>query len=101
MGMKETARPSSKLDVMPRHLLAVALAVLALTTVPASAEPTYTVEDDIIVESADGTPIVATLMLPTGASSTSQVPAVIGTHGWAGSRSRSPSGLTARLIDRG
>jgi ABC-2 type transport system ATP-binding protein len=99
--MKETARPSSKRDVMPRHLFAVALAVLALTVDPAAAEPTYTVEDDIIVESADGTPIVATLMLPAGASSTSPVPAVIGTHGWAGSRSRSPSGLTARLIDRG
>jgi ABC-2 type transport system ATP-binding protein len=99
--MKETARQSSKPEVMPRHLLALALAVLALSAVPAAAEPAFTVEDEIIVESADGTPIVATLMLPAGASSTNPVPAVIGTHGWAGSRARSPSGLTARLIDRG
>jgi ABC-2 type transport system ATP-binding protein len=67
---------------------------------PAQAEEVR-IEDDIIVESSDGTPIVATLMLPAGASAESPVPAVIGTHGWGGSRSRSPSGLTARLIEEG
>jgi ABC-2 type transport system ATP-binding protein len=92
---------------MPRRLAASAVAstfLLGLLTVgPAStgmaASPT--IEDDIVIDSADGTPIVATLMLPGGASRTDRVPAVIGTHGWAGSRSTEPSGLAAVLLERG
>lgn len=76
-------------------------AVLSLLAAPAQAAQGPTVEDDIVVVSPDGTPIVATLMLPAGASAEHPVPAVIGTHGWAGSRARTPSGLAARLLDRG
>jgi ABC-2 type transport system ATP-binding protein len=65
------------------------------------AQDEVVIEDDIVVRSADGTPIVATLMLPAEASPTSPVPIVIGTHGWAGSRARTPSGLAARLLDHG
>jgi ABC-2 type transport system ATP-binding protein len=90
---------------MTRRLLLLALSVATLAplpaTGPASASPGFTIEDDIVIESSDGTPIVATLMLPGGASPSNPVPAVIGTHGWAGSRSRAPSGLTERLIDDG
>jgi ABC-2 type transport system ATP-binding protein len=88
---------------MSRRALSLGLSLSVLLAVPlgpARAEEVR-IEDDIIVESADGTPIVATLMLPAGASAESPVPAVMGTHGWGGSRSRSPSGLTARLIDEG
>jgi ABC-2 type transport system ATP-binding protein len=80
---------------------AVASIVLLALPTAGRAQEGPTIEDDIIVESSDGTPIVATLMLPAGASAGSPVPAVIGTHGWAGSRSRSPSGLSADLIDAG
>jgi dipeptidyl aminopeptidase/acylaminoacyl peptidase len=47
-----------------------------------------TIEDPIIVESRDGTPIVATLMLPPGASRTSPAPVVLQTHGWGGTRAK-------------
>jgi ABC-2 type transport system ATP-binding protein len=90
---------------MSRRAPALVLALSALLAVPAAgpagAADEVSIEDDIIVESTDGTPIVATLMLPAGASADSPVPAVIGTHGWGGSRSRSPSGLAGRLIDDG
>jgi ABC-2 type transport system ATP-binding protein len=90
---------------MSRRTLSLTLCLSVLLAIPAAgpvrAAEEVRIEDDIIVESSDGTPIVATLMLPAGASAESPVPAVIGTHGWGGSRSRSPSGLAARLIDEG
>ena len=60
-----------------------------------------TIEDPIIVESKDGTPIVATLMLPSGASAASPAPVVFQTHGWGGTRAKSPSGLLNVLLRRG
>jgi ABC-2 type transport system ATP-binding protein len=78
-------------------LFVLSLAPVSATNVSAETR----IEDNIVVRSADGTPIVATLMLPAQASAASPVPAVIGTHGWAGSRSRSPSGLASHLLDRG
>lgn len=88
---------------MPRRLASIALAATLLIALvpPAPAQEAVTIEDDVVVASPDGTPIVATLMLPSGASRTNRVPAVIGTHGWAGSRSTEPSGLAAELLDRG
>jgi ABC-2 type transport system ATP-binding protein len=84
-----------------RRLSLVAVALCLLATPAAGASDAVRIEDDIVVRSPDGTPIVATLMLPDGASAENQVPAVIGTHGWGGSRATSPSGLAARLLDRG
>jgi ABC-2 type transport system ATP-binding protein len=85
---------------MRRALAALfALSLIPAFTSNASAGPR--IEDDIIVRSEDGTPIVATLMLPAGASAQTPVPAVLGTHGWGGTRATSPSGLTQRLIDNG
>jgi ABC-2 type transport system ATP-binding protein len=89
---------------MSRRALSLTLSVSFLLAVPAAgtiAQEAVRIEDDIIVHSSDGTPIVATLMLPAEASAETPMPAIIGTHGWAGSRSRSPSGLAARLIERG
>ena len=84
-----------------RRALATWLALSIVPVFAARAQAAPTIEDDIIVRSADGTPIVATLMLPEGASAEAPVPAVIGTHGWGGTRSTSPSGLTQRLIEDG
>ncbi len=89
---------------MTRRLASIVVASTMLLGLPApsaTGQEGVTIEDDIIVESSTGTPIVATLMLPPGASPTDRVPAVIGTHGWAGSRSTEPSGLAADLLDRG
>lgn len=68
---------------------------------PAVGSAGVRIEDDIVVRSRDGTPIVATLMLPSDASARNKVPVIIGTHGWGGSRATTPSGLVARLLDRG
>jgi ABC-2 type transport system ATP-binding protein len=86
-----------------RRILAFGACVLALLslTQPGRAQEAVRIEDDLIIRSSDGTPIVATLMLPSSASAATPVPVVIGTHGWAGSRATTPSGLAARLIDRG
>ncbi|MGH2786903.1 MAG: alpha/beta fold hydrolase [Actinomycetota bacterium] len=59
------------------------------------------VEDPIVIDSFDGEPIVATLMLPAEASPESPVPAVLMTHGWGGSRSREPGGAIGRLVSSG
>ena len=53
-----------------------ALLVMALST-PGRAQDAVRIEDDIVVTSSDGTPIVATLMLPGGASAATPVPAVM------------------------
>ncbi|MCA1702822.1 MAG: hypothetical protein LC808_05945 [Actinobacteria bacterium] len=59
------------------------------------------IEDPIIVNSFDGEPIVATLMLPAGAAADNKVPVVLETHGWGGSRNRTPSPFDSRLLDAG
>src|SRR5688500_2463426 len=88
---------------MARRAARLAASAL-LVTIPASpgrAQESGRTEDDIVVTSWDGTPIVATLMLPDGASAAAPVPVIIGTHGWAGSRARTPSGLVATLLEEG
>ena len=90
---------------MPRRLsvavlLAVALFVAAVPSASGgAAEPT--IEDDLIIESFDGEPILATLMLPAGASASDPVPAVLRTHGWGGERERTPNAFLSRLLDEG
>jgi ABC-2 type transport system ATP-binding protein len=79
--------------------LITALALVSGLAPAASAAPT--VEDDIVVTSKDGTPIVATLMLPEGASASAPVPAVLKTHGWGGTRDKSTGGLNGELLQRG
>jgi len=87
---------------MMRLALAVALLMTLLAPAGASAAPAGpTIENDIIFESKDGTPIVATLMLPAGASKKAPAPVVLQTHGWGGTRAETPSGILGRLLDRG
>jgi ABC-2 type transport system ATP-binding protein len=76
--------------------LVAALAVPALA-VPAQADAIQTG----VATSFDGTPIVYTLFLPAGADAAHPVPAVLMTHGWAGSRATSAGGLVGRLLDAG
>ena len=79
--------------------LVALLASTAPTLAGAPKEPT--VEDPIVIKSFDGTPIVATLMLPADASKETPVPAVLQTHGWGGTRQVTPDGLAGRLLDSG
>jgi ABC-2 type transport system ATP-binding protein len=78
-------------------LLAVAGALAGATAAGAAPK----IEDDIVVRSFDGTPIVATLMLPDGASAGAPVPVVLNTHGWGGRRQTTSSGTVGELVKRG
>lgn len=84
-------------------LVLVALAAGLLTGVQTGAAGAKGVEiiDNIVVEAPDGTPIVATLMLPAGASRQRPVPVILQTHGWGGNRARAPEGILDRLLGRG
>ena len=68
---------------------------------PAASANEVRIENDLVVVSRDGTPIVATLMLPANASADAPVPAVLQTHGWGGTRATAPSGILRRLLDEG
>ena len=85
-----------------RNVLVATVGCLVLIAAPlttASAAPT--IEDDIVVTSFDDTPIVATLMLPEGASAANPVPVILKTHGWGGTREVAPAGVTERLLNKG
>ena len=86
--------------IVPILLVAILVASLA-PAVGAEEERGPTIEDNIIVKSFDDTPIVATLMLPEGASAENPVPVVLKSHGWGGNRDTEPSGVTERLINQG
>lgn len=82
-------------------LLVSLLVAVAAPQVASGAGKQPKIEDNIVVKSFDGTPIVATLMLPAEASASHPVPAILETHGWGGSRRRTPSGTAGRLLEEG
>jgi ABC-2 type transport system ATP-binding protein len=87
---------------LPRIAFACTL-MAVVTAAPGAAQTANEVriEDPIIVESRDGTPLVATLMLPAGASRAARVPVILQTHGWGGTRAKEPSGIIGVLLARG
>lgn len=90
--------------VSPRRLFLAFLAATmcaGVVSVAGAAPAAPTIEDNIVVSSFDDTPIVATLMLPEGASAANPVPVVLMTHGWGGKREIEPAGVTERLINQG
>ncbi len=91
-----------KLSMFGVALLAALLTTAVVpTSTPAAAQEAVRIEDPIVVTSFDGTPIVATLMLPPSAAPESPVPVVLETHGWAGTRRTTAGGIAGRLLDRG
>lgn len=78
---------------------AVALALSALSLPVARAAAPF-VENGVF-RSFDGTAIAYTFFAPPGAGPQSRVPVVLMTHGWAGSRTRTPTGAVKDLLDRG
>jgi ABC-2 type transport system ATP-binding protein len=87
---------------MPKHVVrrAALVCALSLLALPGVA-PAAQVEDGKVVESFDGTPIVYTLMLPDGASAEAPVPAILHTHGWGGTRTRTPARFLGKLVAKG
>ncbi|MFN2526699.1 MAG: CocE/NonD family hydrolase [Actinomycetota bacterium] len=77
------------------------LVVLGIPSIAAGADEEPVIENDIVVESFDGTPIVATLMLPAEASADNPVPVVLETHGWGGNRRETADGMPGRLLEDG
>ncbi|MHB8604369.1 MAG: CocE/NonD family hydrolase [Thermoplasmatota archaeon] len=88
-----------------RSTILLVAAVAAVVAIPSFAFPAHAADAVSIttgvLTSFDGTPIVYTLFLPAGASATNPVPAVLMTHGWAGSRTTTATGDVGLLLDAG
>ena len=74
---------------------AAALAALFLSTLPAtgSAALLHTAEDRVVTNPNDGTEIAITAFTPSGAGPASQVPVILHSHGWGGSRETEVAGV--------
>lgn len=87
----------SSIRIIPTVLVLLAAPVFA--TAPAAAGPVTSTTG--VLASFDGTPIVYTLFEPAGASAATPAPAILMTHGWAGSRTTTPTGIVGALLDHG
>lgn len=81
--------------------LVIATLVLIATALPAAAQDGEHRMTTHVVESFDGTPLLAHLFLPAGASEDEPVPLVMRTHGWAGTGETAVAGLLEKLLDAG
>lgn len=85
-----------------RALLAVSLVsvsvVAAPTTSTAQEVPTATTH---VVESFDGTPLLANLFVPPDVDDARPAPLVLLTHGWGGAGQKEATGFVADLLDAG
>ena len=85
-----------------RALLAVSFVAVSVLVAPSPAAaqegPAVTSH---VVESFDGTPIVATLFVPPGVDATTPAPLVLLTHGWGGTGQKAPTGFVPDLLDAG
>jgi ABC-2 type transport system ATP-binding protein len=72
---------------MKRSIAALAAVLLLLPAGSALAQTaTHTAETQTVTSSADGTAIVITVLKPATASADAQVPVILQSHGWGGSR---------------
>jgi ABC-2 type transport system ATP-binding protein len=67
-------------------ILAAALAACTLVAVPDARAEAVATATDVTITSFDGTQIALTVFRPAEASPSARVPAVLDSHGWAGSR---------------
>jgi ABC-2 type transport system ATP-binding protein len=79
-------------------LLCTCLTLVFWPATDSSAGRGIRIKNNIIVQSKDGTPIVATLFLPADASRRHKVPAVLRTHGWGGHRYTQPDHYIRALV---
>lgn len=86
-----------------RVMAVVCLVVLSISVPPltAVAQSGHTAEDATVTNPDDGTKIAITVFKPSGASATSQVPVILHSHGWAGSRNRTVGGAIKEFLDAG
>lgn len=82
---------------MPRFAIALAAAALIASAAPAAAQTaTHTATPETVSSSADGTTIAITVFKPAAAAD-QQVPVVLSSHGWGGSRWTSVSSAQSFL----
>ena len=88
---------------MSRLIAALITALLVAVAAPAVAQtPEHTAERVVVTNPDDGTTIVATVFKPGTAGADSQVPVILDSHGWGGSRRKSlADGTVAAFLDAG
>ncbi len=85
-----------------RRLLGVGiLLALLLTALPAGAVEAHQATNEVVTNPDDGTEIAITVFQPAGASATSQVPVILHSHGWGGSRETTIDGEAKAYLDAG
>lgn len=84
---------------------AIAVVALLLASFPGPASIAqgvgFTIENPVVVTTFDGKKIIATLMLPEGASPENPVPVLIKTNGWGTTRPQYPAAFDATFLERG
>lgn len=85
---------------MPRCLIAVLSIALLVTGLPARAAE-HTATNATITNPDDGTKIAVTVFKPASAGPDTQVPVILHSHGWAGSRTSTIGGVVKRFLDAG
>jgi pimeloyl-ACP methyl ester carboxylesterase len=87
---------------LKRSLIALSLiALVAALAPPAGAQTADHSVSQEKVTSFDGTQIAISIFKPAVASSASQVPVVLHSHGWAGSRTKTIGGTVKTFLDAG
>jgi pimeloyl-ACP methyl ester carboxylesterase len=83
---------------MPRLIAAVVAALVLAVAAPAIAQtPQHSVENTTVTSRADDTAIAISVFKPATASADSQVPVLLSSHGWGGTRGSAISGVQAYL----
>ena len=77
------------------------LLTLLFALLPPAAAQGHQSSDEVVTNPDDGTEIAITVFQPAGASAAAQVPVVLHSHGWAGSRETSPGGAVKPYLDAG
>ena len=91
----------------PRSILSPLLSLLlaALLLVPLAAAPAqaadHRMDDHVVTNPEDGTEIAISVFQPGGSDASHQVPVVLHSHGWGGSRATAIDGVVKRFLDRG
>ena len=77
------------------------LLILGTLVAPASAKPAHTSEDATVTNPDDGTVIAITVFKPGMARAARQVPVILHSHGWGGSRETAIGGAVQAMLDAG
>ncbi len=88
------------LPTLKKLSLVLSLLTILGTSLPAAAAgPTSS--NETVTNPDDGTKIAITVFKPAGAAATSQVPVILHSHGWAGSRAKTIGGTVKELLQAG